>query len=286
MTLSRRRFLAVSAALAAGPARADSWSGFAMGAEVAITLHGPREVTGPALAAARTAIDEVEARFSLYRPGSDLSQLNREGALAVLHPWMAAILDDCDRLHRVTQGHFDPTVQGLWTTPPGPLGWHRVTRGPGIALGPGQSLTLNGIAQGFGADRVAEVLQAHGLTHCLVNLGEFRALGGPWRIGIEDPAAGLLGSRSLTDAAIATSAPGALILGDGLGHIRNPRNPARAPLWSSVTVETASAALADGLSTAFCTMSRAGIAEALSALPDPVRVTLVDGAGDLSTLGT
>ena len=48
-----------------------------------------------------------------------------------------------------------------------------------IALArPGMALTLNGIAQGFIADRVARLLQAEGLRGVLVDAGELRALGG------------------------------------------------------------------------------------------------------------
>ncbi len=40
------------------------------------------------------------------------------------------------------------------------------------------ALTLNGIGQGYVADRVAALLEAEGLTDILIDTGEFRALGG------------------------------------------------------------------------------------------------------------
>ena len=59
-------------------------------------------------------------------------------------------------------------------------------------LGSGQAVTLNGIAQGFAADRVREVLAAHGIRHALIDTGEIGGLGRkaggePWRVGIEHP---------------------------------------------------------------------------------------------------
>ena len=50
-------------------------------------------------------------------------------------------------------------------------------------------MTLNGIAQGFAADRAVEALRHHGIEHALVNTGEIAALGHkshgePWTVGI------------------------------------------------------------------------------------------------------
>ncbi|WP_138468305.1 FAD:protein FMN transferase [Poseidonocella sp. HB161398] len=287
MTLTRRRFLSIAAAAAVLPAgaRAAAWQGRAFGAEIALTLRGGPERTGPALKAALKEIRALERRFSLYDPGSDLSRLNAAGRLDAPDPDMVALLATCGRLHRLTGGRFDPTVQSLWTSPPGIPGWEQVALGPGsIRLGPGQALTLNGIAQGHAADRISALLAAHGFTDTLVDLGEFRSRGGPWRIGIADPAAGLLGQRSLGDGALATSSPDAMQLADGTGHIRDPRDPGRRPAWSTVSVEAASATLADGLSTAFCLMARAEIAALLPDLPEVARVVLVDAEGSLSTI--
>ncbi len=286
MTLTRRRFLAIAAAAALpGRGHAASWQGRAFGADVAITLRGGRDRAETALKEARAMIRALEARFSLYDTGSDLSRLNAAGRLDRMHPWMAELLGTCDRLHRLSAGHFDPSVQSLWTATPGPVGWDRVTLADtSVILAPGQSLTLNGIAQGYAADRISALLEEHGFGNALVDMGEFRATGGPWRIGLEDPQAGHLGSRTLAGGAIATSSPGAMRLPDGSSHIRDPRAPERAALWSTVSVEAATATLADGLSTAFCTMPRPAIAALAETLPELHRVTLVDLGGNLSTL--
>ena len=42
---------------------------------------------------------------------------------------------------------------------------------------PGMALTLNGIAQGLAADRLAEAATRHGLTEILIDAGETRAMG-------------------------------------------------------------------------------------------------------------
>ena len=53
------------------------------------------------------------------------------------------------------------------------------------------ALTLNGIAQGYIADRVVALLRAEGLSDVLVNTGELRALGGHpdgggWPVSLND----------------------------------------------------------------------------------------------------
>ncbi|WP_172328803.1 FAD:protein FMN transferase [Mangrovicoccus sp. HB161399] len=287
MTLTRRRLLAIAAAAAAfpGAGHAASWRGRAFGADVAVTLRGRPGQADAALREMQAMIRALEARFSLYDPGSDLSRLNAAGRLEDLHPWMAELLGACGRIHRLTGGRFDPSIQSLWTSPPGPVGWERaLLAGNGIVLAPGQSLTLNGIAQGHAADRISALLAGHGFADTLVDLGEFRASGGPWTLGVADPEQGLLGYRTIRNGAVATSSPGAMRTADGRTHILDPGNPQAAARWSTVSVEAETATLADGLSTAFCMMDRAEIAAVFDGLPELRRVTLVSPGGDLETL--
>ncbi|MGD9740783.1 MAG: FAD:protein FMN transferase, partial [Bauldia sp.] len=56
---------------------------------------------------------------------------------------------------------------------------------------PGMQATLNGIAQGYITDRIANLLQNEGFDHVVVELGETRVLGDhpdgrPWRVGLRD----------------------------------------------------------------------------------------------------
>lgn len=291
MSLTRRRFLCISAAaLCAGasPVAPARWRGIALGAEAEITLHGPGAEA--ALTDAIARVRGIERAFSLYDPGSELSRLNASGWLAP-SPAFRALLQQADAVHRATGGAFDPSVQPLWQalargtdveTARALTGWERVTIAQEITLAPGQALTFNGIAQGFATDVVTDLLASSGFGRALVNIGEHRALGGPWRLGLSDPAAGYLGTRTLADGAIATSSPAALRLGTG-GHILDPRG-SRAPLWSTTSVEAESAALADALSTACCLLEPDEIRRAMAALPGIRRVTLVDGEGRLRTL--
>jgi FAD:protein FMN transferase len=292
--LTRRRFLTLSAVAALPlprPARAadiTQWHGTALGAAAAIYLSHP---DAPAIIARATAeIARLEAIFSLYRPDSALSQLNASGRLDAPPFELLECLALCSQVHTATGGLFDPTIQPLWQLyatgfaagqPPTTasiaailprIGLPRLRYdSAAIRLPAGAALTLNGIAQGFIADKLADLLTAEGLTDILINTGELRALGqmpgaSGWPVRLSS------GSEvSLAARALATSAPlGTVFDTSGtVGHILNPMTGLpTAALWSSVSVSAPSAGLADALSTAICLMpDRATAQAALSAFP-------------------
>jgi thiamine biosynthesis lipoprotein len=290
MKLNRRRFLSISAAcMLATPARAQihRWQGRALGAEVDITLHAPAEIAEPALDRARGSLDAVMAQFDLFDPASTVSRLNRTGHLDAPDVMFRRLMQACTQVHAATGGLFDPTVQPLWRAlaegqPPEAaralIDWSRVRHSAAsVTLGEGQALTFNGIAQGFATDLVAEALRDAGLERTLVNVGEFRGTGGPWRLGISDPEIGMIGTRTLTSSAIATSSPKAVPLG-GQGHILHGHAK---PRWSTVSVEAATATMADGFSTAL-TMARLEDIRAAVGTFGIRRITLVSDQGDVS----
>lgn len=290
--LTRRRFIAISAAaLAAGPGLAAPtryWTGTALGARASIRLSHPDAARIAAVALAE--IDRLEDVFSLYREGSALSRLNRDGALDAPPFELVDCLGIAGAVHAATGGAFDPTVQPLWAAhaeahaagaPPGRaalararslVGWSAVAVSPArIAFARrGMALTLNGIAQGYIADRIARLLEAEGLHDILIDTGEFRALGsmpggGAWPVLVPQ------GRRvPLRDRALATSAPGGTTFDAAgrVGHILDPRSGRPAPAsGASVTVTAPGAALADALSTALC-LPGGDVARALASFPD------------------
>ncbi|WP_370343521.1 FAD:protein FMN transferase [Pararhodobacter marinus] len=286
--MNRRRFLSLSAAFTCAPAlaQASTWSGTALGAEVSVTLHGPRERTAPLLAAVPTRLRAIEAQFSLYQP-SALTRLNETGQL-VLSPEFAELTALCDRAHLLTGGLFDPTVQTLWhaaetgtRADPKTIGWHQTRRtGNTLHLGSGQQITLNGIAQGYATDLIRTDLIHAGATKALINIGEFAALSGPFHLGLSDPQHGLVGQTTLTDGAVATSSPtGTLIAGQP--HIMGPAG--QRPLWSTVSITADSAAMADALSTAACMMPLHDL-RTLKQSANLRRIQIVDTDGNLITL--
>ncbi|MDU9003551.1 FAD:protein FMN transferase [Sedimentitalea todarodis] len=166
--ISRRRFLSIAAAAVGTPAFGAPlrWRDVALGAEASLTIHAPPAQAEHALREVRALLRRVETLFSLFDPASDLAMLNQRGLLANPAPEFAQLLSLADRVHRATGGIFDPTIQPLWLAvsrqepvaqAQGLIGWARTRRTPHrVALEPGQALTLNGIAQGYATDLVAD----------------------------------------------------------------------------------------------------------------------------------
>lgn len=288
--IGRRRFLTITAAAIgasiAPEVRAEEWRGHALGAEAQIVLRGDRTAAKEALVEAKRVLASIEAEFSIYDRASAISRLNRAGRLADPSADFRHLLDVSRRLHEVSGGVFDPTIQTVWAKRGGTPDFRAVTwSAAAITLGERQQITFNGIAQGFAADRVSGVLARHGFGETLVSIGEMVGRGGPWTIGLSDPAHGHLGTRALQNGAIATSSPGATRTADGRPHILDPRVPESVPdHWSTVSVEAKDATFADATSTALCYMGADEIAPVFAALPQIRRVTLVDREGDLRTL--
>lgn len=291
MILTRRRFLSIAAVSAALPTatHAEVWQGHAFGAEVSITIRGERARAQQVVAEARKVLRNIEGLFSLFDTTSALSRLNQDGVLLAPDPHFLAVMRASDRAYHLTDGLFDPSVQRLWqvlaqghkpTEYFETVGWDRVQfDARQVTLGSSQALTFNGIAQGYATDQVSEVLLAHGFSDVLVNIGEHRGIGGSWRLGVQDPEHGLLGTRTLHNGAIATSSPQATPMGQN-GHIIHKHAH---PRWSTVSVEAPSATLADSLSTAMVLATRDQI-NAIGQVSDVTRVTLVDFDGNLTTL--
>ncbi len=321
--VSRRRFLSIAAVAAgAGPLAALSgsattapvtrWRGRALGAYAEITLRGGSEAAaGRAVGAAVRALRRMEALFSLYDPSSALTRLNRTGRLDHPAPEFVDLLRLCDRVHGATGGAFDPSVQPVWALLAGQGGgyapadlaaaqslvdWPAVAFDPArVSFGrPGMALTFNGVAQGYATDQVARALALEGFADTLVNIGEFRAGQGAWRVAVADPVAGIVETRQIARTAIATSSPPALTLGraaaaSGSGmpapaHILDPKAPLRPAVWSTVSVEARSAAEADAFSTGFAVLGMADVRRSLHRTPALRRVLLVEGTGRRTTL--
>jgi thiamine biosynthesis lipoprotein len=298
MKLTRRRFLL--AAVAAGvlgkvQAQRWEWRGSALGAEARIVLAGPRDLAEAALPEVIAEIDRLEDIFSLHRPASQLSRLNAAGILEApsrdLHEALAASA----RWQRLTCGAFNAAVQPLWThwaagaAEPMQAALERVRDAkigvtPGrVTLSPGTALTLNGIAQGIVADRVAGLLARRGFTPPLIDAGEM-CLPGPERRAVDLPEAGL--RLHLAEAAVATSAPGALSF-DTAGrrhHLFDPQSGDSPGWWNSVTVIAPTAEMADALSTAYAVSPPEMIGDATASLTD-VAVVATSRLGETRTFG-
>ncbi len=327
--MRRRRFLSIlaSAGLAGlaplglrGSAAAtglEGWTGTALGADASITLAGFEASEAAALfRRCREEINRLEDMFSLHRPGSLISRLNKWGQVADHTGDFVSLVETAKTVSVLTAGAFDPTVQPLWRlyadhfarggAPTGPPNT-AVARARGLvdytALAhthrrvsfarPGMALTLNGIAQGYITDRVTALLKRAGADHVLVNMGEYAALGRrpsgePWRIGIRDPRSplGVCETVALSDAALATSGGYGTVF-DPAGrfhHLFDPKTGESTNRYLSVSVRHPRATLADAFSTAFSAMKEATIRDVTSKV-EGMRVFIVRRDGEVVKLG-
>lgn len=290
--VNRRRFLTIASAAALLPAagraaapRITDWRGIALGAEARLILAHPD--SDRLVAAALDELARLERIFSLYRRDSELSRLNEAGVLDAPSTELVELLALAGLVHDATGGVFDPSIQPLWAAyaaagaegraPTDPeraaalarVGWEGVTVDPGrITLRPGMALTLNGIAQGLAADRLAEVAARHGLSDLLIDAGELRAVGPTgWTARIEEPGGDAAARLVLSDRALATSAPLGTRIGPRGDRPHILAADGRPAQWRLASVSAPTAAVADALSTAAVLMDRPAIDRALAQFP-------------------
>lgn len=281
--ITRRRMLTLTAAAlgsiavsgSTANARAYRWRGHALGGPASMILYdddGDR--AHDTVDACVSEIERLETEFSLYRADSSLRRLNRDGVLAPASMDIRHVFELARLFAEQTNGAFDVTVQPLWevyarTDAPSPRDHSRALARTGFGdvtidngavrfRRRGMSATLNGIAQGYITDKIAELLTGAGYCNVLIDLGEIRAIGpkadgAPWHIGLPG------GRRhALARGAVATSATGQV------GNILlDPRTGLPAARYQWVNVFAATATEADALSTAFSVMSADEIAAAV-----------------------
>jgi thiamine biosynthesis lipoprotein len=214
----------------------------AMGSDAQVLVVGPGAERRAEWAAQR--IDRLEARWSRFLPGSEVSELNRRAGHPVpVSPDTTVLVDRALAAHRLTGGRFDPTLGRELAD----LGYDRpfdrladrdrpgsahplppavavaADRGDGraaltvdpvagtVTVGRGRHFDPGGIGKGLAADLVVEELLAGGAWGALVNLGgDLRVWGIPptgptWVVAVEHPHCGTLAVVELVEGGLATS---------------------------------------------------------------------------------
>ncbi|EXL07868.1 FAD:protein FMN transferase [Aquamicrobium defluvii] len=241
---------------------------------------------GPVRDALQAAVDEVDAQMSTWKPDSDLMRLNAAppGTWVHVPNRLMEVLRLALDVGRASGGAFDigmgdaVAAWGFGSTAADPRlirnaldvarqPTHAVLKldMPGARVRKAMPITLdlNGIAKGYGVDRLAETLRGFGIAAFLVGIdGEMRAAGlrpdgRPWAIAVEAPDPERRAPHSLLalqDAAVATSGDyrhGVTVQGQRLSHTMDPATgaPLRSPP-ASVTVVARNCAEADAWATA------------------------------------
>jgi len=269
-------------------------------------------------------LELVNALMSTYRDDSELSGFNRSRTTDwfAVSLALAGLVREVIRTSEISNGAFDVTVGplvNLWgfgpgggsDTPPADaeiartkarIGYRKLSvrsNPPALRKSePTLYLDLSAIAKGYGVDRLAELLDAVGITDYLIELGgELRARGYngqglPWRIAVERPdPEGRTVHRilPLRDGAMATSGDYRNFFeqdGKRYSHTIDPRTgrPVTHRL-ASVTVLVPRTARADALATAFLVLGPQAGFELAESLQTPALfiVRMPEGYSELQT---
>lgn len=162
-------------------------------------------------------LQEIDRHFNVNREDSDVSRINAaagDGTMVSVHADVQAVLDRALSFAQASGGAFDPSIGPLvrlWgintDTARVPAAGEIAAVLPlvcysDVELGTGNTvrlkrrgmqLDLGGIAKGYAADALTEILQAHGVRQAVVNLGGNvyvwgkKKDGSSWKVGIKNP---------------------------------------------------------------------------------------------------
>lgn len=182
-------------------------------------------VAGAERAAIAVVFEEWEDAFSLFRPGSELSRVNRSNAAVVaVSPLFARALAVALEVAAETDGLVDPTLCGRWRE--ARLSGRILSRPPGLAL------DLNGVVKSLAVEAAAELIAGEG----------FVSAGGDVAVrGAVDVALPHGGAIRVVEGGLATSG----IASRGR-HLVDPRTGASSDSsWEQVTTSGSSCLAAD-----------------------------------------
>ncbi|WP_219225220.1 FAD:protein FMN transferase [Pedobacter antarcticus] len=247
---------------------------------------------------------EIDLSMSLYRPDSRISIFNAGQLDMQMDEHMLKVMKKSFEVYRLTQGRFDVTVAplvqawGFGAKPvqqfPDSAEIKEILKTVGMAnlsirgsslhrKKKGIKIDLNGIAQGYSVDLVADHMLARGITSFIAEIGgELRMQGKKpdgegFRIGVEGPA---LKSRaepvirhviSFDQGAVTTSGNYRKFLEQGGHKVSHLINPVTGyPLDNqliSVTVYAEDALTADGYDNALMAMEPEAVLEFIKLIP-------------------
>lgn len=189
----------------------------AMGCEAALAGGDPQRVAA--------VLERWEDAFSLFRPRSELSRLNRSPArIVAVSALFASALRVALEVAAETDGLLDPTLCGRWRELA--LAGRLLQRPPGLAL------DLNGVAKSLAVDEAAATLAGPGF----VSVGGDLAVRGPVDVALPGG-----GAVRVVEGGLATS--GTASRGT---HLVDPATgrPCESP-WEQVTASGRSCLAAD-----------------------------------------
>jgi thiamine biosynthesis lipoprotein len=270
--------------------------GYAQGTDYSIKYFAEDSIVTKA--AVDSILLKIDSSMSLYKSYSLISQFNQAEQGILLDAHFATVMRKSFEIYKDTQGKFDVTVAPLvqaWGFGPKPVESFpdsvtvkQLLQNVGMNYlelqgnylkkqKPEVKIDLNGIAQGYSVDVVADYLLQKGIRSFVVEIGGELRVAGPkpdgsvMRIGIEGPALSAQSEPeirhilSFSNGAVTTSGNYRKYLQRGKGKIAHLINPKTGyPLDNqliSATIYAKDAITADGYDNAVMAM---GVEEALA----------------------
>jgi thiamine biosynthesis lipoprotein len=241
--------------------------------------------------AAELELERLDALLSNYREDSVLERVNATSTVDPIEvpAELVTLLEIASDIHAASDGCFDPTVRPLvraWgfdgDTPSVPseavlaaararVGFEKLSIVDATHLRKavaGVEIDMASIGQGYTAERLASLLEAHGSTAYLAEIGGeivargVKPDGTRWRVGVENPVDGGVAGPTLripsdARAAVITSGSYRQYLATGarrLGHVFDPRSgqPVEHSLLSATVVGRDSATAAAWATALLC----------------------------------
>lgn len=264
--------------------------GYAQGTDYSIKYFATDSVVTKA--SVDSILLKIDSSMSLYKPYSQISQFNLSKKGMQIDDHFAVVMKKSFEVYRETNGKFDVTVAPLvqaWGFGPKAVSSFpdsskitQLLQNVGMdqlelkgnylkKKKPGISIDLNGIAQGYSVDVVADFLLKKGIRSFIVEIGGELRVNGPkpdgsvMKIGIEGPAASSTDEPeirhilSFSTGAVTTSGNYRKYLQRGKGKIAHLINPKTGyPLDNqliSATIFAKDAITADGYDNAVMAMT-------------------------------
>ncbi|HXH50988.1 MAG TPA: FAD:protein FMN transferase [Terriglobia bacterium] len=232
-------------------------------------------------------IDQLDDQMSNYKPGSELSAINREAArrAVIVEPRLFKLIQDSLQYSRESAGDFDITVGPLmksWGFFKGQgrlpskselaqvlkkIGYQHVKLDASARTiqfdTTGIEIDLGAIAKGYSVDRAVQILRDNGIKVALISSGtsSLYALGSPpgdhgWQISVRNPldtskAACVLRLQDLSLAVSGDYEKFFKLGGKTYAHIMDPHTGMPVENMLSTAVVSLSATDSDALSTSF-----------------------------------
>jgi FAD:protein FMN transferase len=207
-----------------------------MGMPITVELVGFNDAEA-AIADTFDYFRKVDARYSTYKPSSEISQINRGLPREKWSGEMRAVLDLCEQTKRETDGYFD--------------------------IRRGEKIDPSGLVKGWAIQQAAKTLRKRGVENFYIEAGGDIQTNGTnasdesWRIGIRNPFDEQEIIKVLTASGQGVATSGTYIRGQ---HIYDPHTP-DAPIETvkSLTVIGPNIYDADRFATAAFAMEANGI---------------------------